>query len=1336
MYSTPDGVQFVIDEVLGLQSITDANGNKITFTHTGIIHSDGRSINYTRDSQDRITQINDLNGNPIKYSYTTAGDLDTFTDAVGNVTSFNYDTFGNHYLTKINDPSGHTPITNQYDANNRLISSTDANGHTITYTHQIDARTEQITDQLGKITVYQYDNDGNVLTQTDPLGNTTTFTYDSNDNQLTVTNALSQTTTDTYDAFNNKLSETDPLGNKTTYTYNSLNKVLTMTDPRGAVTAYTYDVKGNTLTSTDALGNTSTTSYYASGLVQKTVDAAGNTTSFVYDNNGNLTQQTDALGNLSTPIPGHITTYTYDANNNRLSQTVQQSMGGVLTNVITLYTYDKNNRLTVTNSAANLFGGVISTTNYNSIGKVMSSTDPLGHTTSYSYDPMGQLTQTSYADGTSESTTYDAEGHRATSTDRAGRITSFSYDDDGRLTKTTYTDQTSTSTSYDQLGRVTSTTDALGHTTTNVYDPGCGCSGRLTKVIDALGNATQFLYDADGNKVSVTDANNHTTLYSYDLNNRQTVIRYSDNTQQSTQYDVLGRRSAIIDQAGLKTIYDYDQLGRLMTVTDARNQKTSYSYDELGHQMTQTTFVNMQPRTTQYQYDGLGRRTQRTLPLGQSEMYAYDAAGNLFTHTNFNGGGTTFYYDSLNRLIKKQYTDGKIFTFTYTATGQRANVIDGSINDNTGTITYTYDNRDRLIQRQAQQVTEDYSYDAAGNLLSVSVSNDSGVLLKVLYGLDALNRLQTAENNSPGASANNITNYQYDKVGNVASVQLPNGIASNFQYNALNRLTNLNIVNTLNNNINIAGYSYTLGAAGNRLSVAEMGGRTVTYTYDELYRLTSEAIAGSTNANNNGTINYSYDEVGNRLQRNSLVGAVPEQQFSYDKNDRLMTDSYDSAGNTTQSGNRTFSYDIDGHLTDVSESTSGLAIHIIYDVDGNRISKTVGTKDINGNFTNQTTTYFIVDTNSTTGYSEILGELQSVNGSTPTLVTRYVYGLGPAPISQERLVNGAWVPSYYVMDGHGSVRLLTDANGNVTDSMDYDSFGNLINQVGTTPNNYLFAGEQWDPDLGFYYSRARFLNVQTSRFATMDLFEGNYKNPLSLNKYVYTNDNPVNYSDPTGLFTEFYSFSSMSSVLASIPVPQIQATVSSVQGAVALATAIPESITDVRNILTSNGLCHNFFNLFGFHFAYNGGQSNIGLAAFNNLATIFTPAPLNSYTIGIETAVNTSKNPVNDLYRFAVSSKVNTNGPFFQTNLFFPIGSNNRVNTPRIGSYPPATRRSRAIQMLHELAHLIWLGPDKQNDPIWLIPDDGVQNGSAQSEQNTEDIKHFCSSEIEMLPGN
>lgn len=174
-------------------------------------------------------------------------------------------------------------------------------------------------------------------------------------------------------------------------------------------------------------------------------------------------------------------------------------------------------------------------------------------------------------------------------------------------------------------------------------------------------------------------------------------------------------------------------------------------------------------------------------------------------------------------------------------------------------------------------------------------------------------------------------------------------------------------------------------------------------------------------------------------------------------------------------------------------------VTIVYDGDGNRVSETVGS----------VTTTYLVDTVNPTGYAQVVDELQ--NG---TVSRTYAYGL--ERIDQDQLLNGTWTASFYGYDGHGSVRQLTNSSGNVTDSYDYDAFGNLINQTGSTPNNYLFAGEQYDPSLGLYYNRARYLNTTTGRFWSMDTDEGQSNDPISLHKYLYTGSNPVDHVDPTG----------------------------------------------------------------------------------------------------------------------------------------------------------------------------------------------------------------------------
>jgi RHS repeat-associated protein len=97
--------------------------------------------------------------------------------------------------------------------------------------------------------------------------------------------------------------------------------------------------------------------------------------------------------------------------------------------------------------------------------------------------------------------------------------------------------------------------------------------------------------------------------------------------------------------------------------------------------------------------------------------------------------------------------------------------------------------------------------------------------------------------------------------------------------------------------------------------------------------------------------------------------------------------------------------------------------------------------------------------------------------------------------------------------------MLADENGSVTDTYDYDAFGNLINSTGDTVNNYRYCGEQFDGTTGLYYLRARYMNPSTGTFISMDSYSGSINDPMSLHKYLYANANPVTYQDPSGYYS-------------------------------------------------------------------------------------------------------------------------------------------------------------------------------------------------------------------------
>jgi RHS repeat-associated protein len=415
-----------------------------------------------------------------------------------------------------------------------------------------------------------------------------------------------------------------------------------------------------------------------------------------------------------------------------------------------------------------------------------------------------------------------------------------------------------------------------------------------------------------------------------------------------------------------------------------------------------------------------------------------------------------------------------------------------------------------------------YRYNIVGNIVSLGSSNAEEV--KLDYSYDLQNRLASVIDNNLAVGQNTIS-YEYDGVGNLAMISLANGVKTNYSYNQVNRLVSLT---SSKGATPLADYRYTLGATGQRLKVTELNGRTVTYTYDGIYHLLSETISNTsqnstsqTSGEPNGMVSYRYDGVGNRQARESTLANVSSATaITYDSNDRLTSDKYDNNGNTIEADGRVYSYDSENRIVEVT--TAGLKINLVYNGDGERVKKTV----------NGVSTEYLIDNNNFTGYAQVVEE--SVSG---VVKRQYSYGLDLISARQvadnqvidnvlnnevDNAASNSYVTandravSFYGYDGHGSVRYLSDLSGKVTDTYTYDAYGVLISQTGTTPNAYRYAGEQWDEDLGLYYNRARYLDVNRGRFWTQDTFEGDIEDPLSLHKYLYGNGNPVENVDPSG----------------------------------------------------------------------------------------------------------------------------------------------------------------------------------------------------------------------------
>ena len=1062
-----NGTKYEINIEEGLKKITDGNGNYVEFTQDGIIHSCGLSIDILRDKKGRIIRITDPQGNSVNYTYDNVGNLETIMDQMDYKTRFVY--LENHYLQDIINHGGIRAIRNEYDEAGRLVASIDADNNRIEYEHLSNHRQEIIRDRKGNATVYQYDSSGNTTVKFDALGHRWEYSYDSLGNKLSETDPLGNTKRHEYDSNGHIIKDIDALNNITEKSYNSLGLLSELKDSLGNIRRAVYDAHGNIIKEIDQTGGETTYTYNNQGLPLSKTDALGNTTYYEYDNYGNQTK-------IITPSGNEIRN-TYDKMNRKVATTISRTDAeGHPVEMTRTWTYDLSGRVIQSTD----FDGLSTITEYDYTGKKTAFTNKSGYRTEYKYDARGNLIEKLYPDGSKDEYQYDENGNKiwgkCNHCNGAG-TTEYAYDALNRKIKTIYPDGSYIEKNYNEAGWLTKTIDANGNAEQYIYDK----AGRKTAVIDALGHQTTFAYDATGHTTAMTDALGRTTYYDYNPAGLQTKTIFADGTYVQQWYDAAGRKTRERDQAGVETKYTYDADGHLTEIIDGLGNSTSYQYDEMGNKISQTTPDGQE---TRWEYDNMGRIIKEILPLGMSRTLTYYPNGKIQTETDFNGSLMSYQYDEMGRLTRKTYDDGSFTEITYNNAGLKS-----KITDSHGDTVYEYDSRGRITGiTEPGDIKITYSYDGVGNRLSMEAP--TGI---IRYNYDAANRLVAV------IYDNQETTYHYDNAGNRIGIDYPNGVKVAYQYDTLNRLIQLS--NTDSSGSILSSYTYTLGPAGNRVKVEENSGRVVNYVYDPLYRLTAENISDPVYGDDN--VSYTYDEIGNRLTRTDSSGTTT---YSYDANERLLSETgtqgttsyaYDLNGNLkskiTDTGETSYTYNQDNSLVSVV-TPSGMLTTYQYDFSGIKIAE-----QHDGNLTR-----FILDRNRTN--AQILGEIDE----TGNLKRSYIYGDHRIALKTEGTV------FYYLHDGSMSTRSLVDDTGNITDNWVYDSFGKIRGRDGVTYNPFLFDGEEWDANIGFYYLRARWMNPDIGRFISQDTFTGSIFEPQSLHRYVFARNNPVMNQDPSG----------------------------------------------------------------------------------------------------------------------------------------------------------------------------------------------------------------------------
>jgi RHS repeat-associated protein len=284
---------------------------------------------------------------------------------------------------------------------------------------------------------------------------------------------------------------------------------------------------------------------------------------------------------------------------------------------------------------------------------------------------------------------------------------------------------------------------------------------------------------------------------------------------------------------------------------------------------------------------------------------------------------------------------------------------------------------------------------------------------------------------------------------------------------------------------------------------SELVTRTITYTYDSLYRLTgADYSSGEEFA-------YAYDAVGNMTALTATITNTVVTTRVYDAANRLITVTTDGVARTlewsdvgellrdgdpsTGSGQAdAYAWDAAGRL--VRARVDGMLNRYAYLGDGGRISMTVGS---------ETTTY-------TLDLASLLVQVLVAHEPARPEPTSYLYGV--ARIGE---YDGAW--RYHLADHLGSVRSLAGANGDVVGTQAYRPYGSSLSSTGNAGSAYGFTGEQAD-STGLIYLRARMYAPALGQFMNRDLWSGDIERPMTFNGFDYAGANPINRVDPSGLW--------------------------------------------------------------------------------------------------------------------------------------------------------------------------------------------------------------------------
>jgi RHS repeat-associated protein len=842
-------------------------------------------------------------------------------------------------------------------------------------------------------------------------------------------------------------------------------KVTSIEDPMGHKVKYAYE--SSNLTSVTLPGEEVPRwkfKYDASHQLTEMTDGRGGVTKTEYDEKHRVKKQTDPME--------RVLKFEYGESSGHKTTTITEPNGST--------TFEKFNEAGEPLEVIRAKGTGLeqkTTNEYNGAYELVTATDALGHSTAYEYSVAGDLTLEKDAEGDEAKWTYNATHDVETETTPKGEKTTYKRDSHGNIevVERPAPGEVTQKTSFKHAanGDLESATDPLGHESKFEYDS----YGDLKGVIDPTGNKSTWTYNKDGQQLTeVSPRGNEEGAKAEEFETK-------------TERDTQGRPIKVTDPLGHETKFAYDKNGSLETLTDPLGHATKYSYDADNERTevkagngntTKTAYDSMghlksrtdgNGNTTKYEHNALEQLAETIDPLERKTKQEYDAAGNLKKTEDPLGRTISYGHDAADRLKEINYSEEATHDITYKY-DKDSNMVE--MTDGTGTTTRVYDQLNQLTEVvNGKKETVKYKYDLGGEQTELVYPNGetvkrafdkAGRLEKVTDWLGkettfAYNRDSLVKAMTFPAETTNVDEYAYDKADQLSEV-------------SMKKKTEV-----------LASMSYTRDKLGQIEKSIDTG-------FSEEAERKYEYDAGNRLTKSNGTI-FEYDNANN-------VTKISPTTYTYDKADQIATAS-----------NASFEYNKVGQRIK-STPTGGSATTFAYDQAGDLI------KNVSGGVEN---TFQYDGTGLRTTETRGASTYPMVWDSTPGLplmlrkgADYFVYG--PEGLPFEQITSGS--ATYLHHDQLGSIRVLTNSSGAVSGTYRYGPNGAVWSHTGTAGSMMGFAGQpKMHTENQLIYLRARTYDPVTAQFLSRDPVTAVTGEP-----YSYASDNPINFTDPAGLWAE------------------------------------------------------------------------------------------------------------------------------------------------------------------------------------------------------------------------